>query len=492
MGVIIRQSVYSTAVTFIGIAIGYFSVLWLMPYCLDPEQIGLIRLIQNMGMLFAAFAHLGMTNVVAKYYNYFKGTEDQDSFVFQIIFIPLIGLIAFTIVYVLLQNKFIAYFENKSALLVQYYWHLLAFTFIVTYFNVLVSYSRSLMRNTVPALLKEVVFRVSLVVLILLFFISTISLTSLVNGIIISYVMLTIILVVYVQFIRPQQIKISFSSWQSAHAKEIRTFALYSMLHGASGILIINIDSIMLSGMTGLSNFGIYSIAFTISMVVEIPRRSISFTAFPALAEAWKKLEMDRIKLFHQKASINQTLAGILIFLLIWVNIDYLFDIMPNGDIYKTSKWVIVIIAGSKLLELATGLSGEVITGSKYFFYNLVFTSLLVFVAIITNWWLIPLFGINGAATASCISIVAFTVAKTIFIGVKFKLHPFSKELLITITLGAFLFFATLLIPSISNPYFGIIINTLIVGLVYLIAAYKLNLSQEYVHIWKKIKSRIM
>ena len=38
-------------------------------------------------------------------------------------------------------------------------------------------------------------------------------------------------------------------------------------------------------------------------------------------------------------------MAGTLLFLLVWVNIDNIFDIIPHGEIYEAGKWVVFFIA---------------------------------------------------------------------------------------------------------------------------------------------------
>lgn len=486
MGVIIRQTIKSTVATYLGLLIGYVTILWVMPYCLAKEEVGLLRVIQNMGGLFAAFTHIGMTNIVSKYYNYFKQSEHQGSFTFVLLLAPLFGFAIFSGLYVLLEDQFANYFSSKSELLVDFYWYLLPLTLVVSFFNVLVSYSRALLRSSFPSFLKEILYRVVVVSLVVSYFLGLISLVFVIQGLIIAYLILTIILAIYIKRIDSFPIELSFNVFKNPLSREISKFAMYSMLHGASGILIINIDSIMLSGLKGLDSFGIYSIAFTISMVIEIPRRSISFTAFPAVSEAWKNHDRDQVQKFHTKSSINQSLAGVLIFLLIWTNMDYFFDIMPNGDAYSVGKYVVLIIGSAKLIELFAGLSGELITASKYFFYNLVFSMLLVGVAVFTNWYFIPIYGINGAAIASGISIVAFTLAKTVFIGLKFKMHPFSTKLLWTIVLGGIIFWAANFLPILENPWLGIVLNVFCITSLYVVVSYLLKLSDEAMNIVKK------
>lgn len=67
MGIVIRQSIKTTIVTYIGFAIGYVNTLFLFPLVLSKEQIGLTRLLISVSFLFATFASLGAGNIPNKF-----------------------------------------------------------------------------------------------------------------------------------------------------------------------------------------------------------------------------------------------------------------------------------------------------------------------------------------------------------------------------------------------------------------------------------------
>ena len=47
MGIVIKQSAISTALTYTGVAIGYINILILFPKYMSPAEIGLARLVQD-------------------------------------------------------------------------------------------------------------------------------------------------------------------------------------------------------------------------------------------------------------------------------------------------------------------------------------------------------------------------------------------------------------------------------------------------------------
>jgi hypothetical protein len=53
MGVIQRQAIKNFFTTYLGIAIGFVSLIWIQPNFLSKEQLGLTRLIYSFSMLVA-------------------------------------------------------------------------------------------------------------------------------------------------------------------------------------------------------------------------------------------------------------------------------------------------------------------------------------------------------------------------------------------------------------------------------------------------------
>ena len=83
-------------------------------------------------------------------------------------------------------------------------------------------------------------------------------------------------------------------------------------------------------------------------------------------------------------------IVGGLIFLGIWCNIENVFKLIPNGEIYAQGKWVVFYIGISKLFDMATGVNQEIVGTSKYYKIDLLFYLFLVVVAVITNLIFIP------------------------------------------------------------------------------------------------------
>jgi O-antigen/teichoic acid export membrane protein len=104
-------------------------------------------------------------------------------------------------------------------------------------------------------------------------------------------------------------------------------------------------------------------------------------------------------------------------------------------EIYSAGKYAFLFLGVSKLFDLFTSINGIIIQVSKWYWYNFIFNLILLLLAIITNIWLIPAYGVTGAALATAISIFLFNLAKTYFVYKKFKILPISSKMLYTLIL---------------------------------------------------------
>jgi len=100
MGIVIRQSIKTTAVSYIGFAIGYINSLFLFPLVLSKEQIGLTRL------------------------PYFRDEKKQHNGILAFVLsIGMIGFVLFVIVFFLSKNVIFSAYSKNSPLLLDYYFY---------------------------------------------------------------------------------------------------------------------------------------------------------------------------------------------------------------------------------------------------------------------------------------------------------------------------------------------------------------------------------
>jgi len=75
MGVVIRQSLKGTVLTYIGAAIGFVTQFFATTKFLEPEVLGLTKVFYEVGAFVAGFALLGVTSAGMRFFPYFKDPQ---------------------------------------------------------------------------------------------------------------------------------------------------------------------------------------------------------------------------------------------------------------------------------------------------------------------------------------------------------------------------------------------------------------------------------
>jgi O-antigen/teichoic acid export membrane protein len=238
---------------------------------------------------------------------------------------------------------------------------------------------------------------------------------------------------------------------------------LYLLAVSLMGILATKIDIFMVSAQIGLAFTAIYSIAYYMAAIIEMPSRSVQAIVSPIIATAIKEDDNKALKTTYDKVAINQYLFGMLLFLILWINVDNLFSFIPNGDFYDKGKYVVLFTGLAKLIEAAFSLSGVILSYSKYYRYSLIFTIVYGVMIVLANNLLIPIWGVTGVAVATLGVTFIFRLFYTFFVWYKSKVHPFRWELLSISGILLLGIGVNMLLPKLQNIYFDAVMRTIVV-----------------------------
>jgi O-antigen/teichoic acid export membrane protein len=477
MGIVIRQSFKATIVSYAGAGIGAVSVLLIYPRCLDPEQIGLIRILTEAALLIAAFAQLGMAQVSIKFFPYFKNKEkNHNGFPFLMAFVPMVGFLLFLLLFRFIKESIVSTFSERSALFGEYIIYLIPLTLFSIYTSVYETYSSLLERIVVPKFIKEILVRLMTITIIILFFLKIITLNQFILLFVCVYGVATVLIILYVNTQHRIRLKPQLGFLKKGLRSDMLKFMLFMISVGVGTSISGKIDVFMISQKISLAGTGIFTIAFFMASFIEMPSRAISQITIPFVSKALKENDMPRVNMLYKRVSINQlTIAGLL-FCLIWINADNFFKIMPNGEIYQTAKYVILFIGVAKLFDAVTGINSAILGYSKYYYYSLLFIFVLAIISVINNLLFIPIYGVVGAAIATAVSIFLFNALMVLFVWWKLKIQPFSWSTLKSLLAIALVLILNLLLKELANPWIDAMVRStlsivLFVGVVYFLKA---------------------
>ncbi len=477
MGIIERQAIKGTIFLYLGAAIG-FAITIFLSYAFSTEQNGLLKLLISYSLLFAQFGTLGFNNVSARLFPYFRDkTKQHNGFFFILLLVLIVGFILTLILFLILKPLIIKENIDTSPLFVDYIYYILPLLFFTLMLSLLDRYYTMLYNAVIGIFLKEFLVRVFVISFIVLFYIDIITFPIFVGLYIFSYCSPAII--IFISLWREGEIsfKPQLSFIGNKLGKSMASVSFFGLLVGFSTLAVLQIDSIMIGSMIGLSATGIYAITFHFGTMVKIPSRALMKISGTIVADAWKNNDLKTIDTVYSKSCLNQFIIALYVFLGIWVNIHNVFDILPPE--YEAGKWVIFFIGLTNVIDMLSGGNIVIISTSRHYRVLTLFMFILLISLVLTNYFFIPWLGITGAAIASSLSALLNTGLKVGFIWKKYKMQPYNFRYLIIIAIGVISYFLSRFIPVFDHFIIDIIIRSSIFSLFFIPGIYYLKLSDE-------------
>lgn len=467
MGIVVRQSIVTTVISYAGVLIGYVNLLYLYPRFLTPEQVGVMRTVQDAAILMAQFAQVGLAQSIIRFFPRFSGDESGGkNFINLILLAAVTAFGAFLLLFFIFESTILDYFRQNAQDFIHYIGLALWLTFITVITTMMEVYSRSLLKVILPNLLKEVVSRLLLAILVVCYFLNLLDFSQVMVFSVLIYLLCLLILVVALSFQGHLHLKLDLRP-EPSFQKEFLRFGMLSFA-GTAGLMVIGkVDSLMVAGLLGLTPVAIYTNSFYMATVIEIPKRAMTQIAAPLISRGFEKNDLTEIKTLYTKTALNQFIPGLLLLLGIAANIDSIFLLMPNGEIYQTGKWVVVIVGAGKLADMLFGPSSEIIVYSKYYAFNIVLIVILAIIIVTVNNLIIPTYGINGAAWSVALTLIIFNAVKFIFIWNRFHLQPFTFAFLKVILIGAAAWTINLVIPKLEITLLDMFVRSATITLVF-------------------------
>ena len=378
MGIIAKQSIQGTIVTYLGVAVGFVSTFFVLTRFLTTEEIGLARVLVDAATLFIGLAQLGTSSSIIRFYPHFKRnlesyrsaqndvegikldeTKQQDSehgFFFWTILIPLIGFALFTAVYCACYTPISQWFGEKSPLFVKYYYMVLPMAFFMLYQTIFETNANVRMHIVVPRAVRELITRIGLLVAYLLYSFRVVDIDGFVIALCAVYALAMLCNIIYLFSLGEVSLR---PDWQFIrnNPQLVKQYALYTgflLVSAVTSVLAPTLSSFFITAEMGLNYTGIFAIATYIAVMVSIPYRSVTAIAAPQLSNAIKNNNQTEITHLMQQVSSNLLLIGGMILCAIWLNIDLIFHILPNGTTYAEARSVVLMLGVSQLI-IATG-----------------------------------------------------------------------------------------------------------------------------------------
>lgn len=469
MGIIQKQSIKSSIFILIGFLIGAVNMLLLFPAFLTQAQIGLTRAMLDTSLTLASLCSLGTLSLVYKFFPFYNDnlSVKKNDLPFITLTVNIIGfIIVLSLGFVF--KDFIVRKMGKSHEFAEIFFYVFPFTFLMMLFSWAESFAWGLKKTILPNFLRETGIRILTTILILLFAFKWISFSSFILFFSLLYLLPVITLLIVLVQSKKWVVRIQPISFVTRRLKKrMITFALFIFGAQFLNVLAKTNDTFLIMGLRGLSDTGIFAIAIYVTAVLDIPQRSMNSISIPILSESWKNKDLKNIDNIYKKSVSNLLVIGLGLFGIIWLNIHNLTFFLnglaqKGGQNYKMIESIVLIMGIAKVIDLGTGINGQIIGTSNYWRFDFFTNVFYTFFSIPLNFILIKYYGLTGLACSNLFAQVLYNTIRYVFLWKKFNLQPYNYAHLWIVLLSASIYYGIHILPQSSNLYFDIVTRSII------------------------------
>lgn len=457
------------------------------------DQYGLTRLLGEIGMLFFAFSSLGITSFLYKFFPYYEdNTETNENDILGFAFV--VALIGFTLTAFgacLFKPLIIRKFIENSPLIVEYFYFTLPMAFFILLYNVLESYSYGFKKGVLTSLLKETVLRGYVLIIVVARLLQLISFDTFVLLFSLQYAVIVAILALHLHRQKKLWFSFKLSRVTKKFKKKIITIMAFTLIVIIVGVLRQSIDSIVLAAKKDLGKVGIFGFAAYMVSVLQAPFRSIVAVTIPILSRAWKEKQLNEIARIYKRSSINLLSFSLLIFFCIWLNYTQAINFFGINPDYLEGRWVFFTLGIVTIIEMGTGVNGQIIGTSTFWRFELWTSLLLTSLIIPLSYWLTVRYNIMGPAIANLISFTIYNIVRIWFLWKKFKLQPFSFKTVEVILLALAAYFVIAITCDEMEGLPGLMVRSILYIALFVAGMYFRKISPDLMPVADTVMKRL-
>ncbi|MGI9551199.1 MAG: oligosaccharide flippase family protein [Aurantibacter sp.] len=470
MGIVLKQTLSNTIITYLGFALGAVNALFLYTNFLTDEYYGLVGVILSTAAILMPLMAFGVHNTLVKYYSSFEKT---DGFLTLMVLLPLVMILPLAVFAYFANSAIGEFLAQENAIVRNYVWYIFLIGLAMAYFEVFYAWARVQLKSVFGNFMKEVFVRLGITVLLLLVYIDVISVDFFLKAMVGLYLLRTVIMKIYAYGLKRLRLNFNFPK----NTRSIITYSALIILGGSAAVILLEIDKFMINQYIEIKNVAYYTVAVHIATVIIAPSRAMHQITYPMTAELLNKNDLSGLKELYQKSSLTLFIVAGLVFLMVILNLDDLFLMIPVA--YRGGFFVVLLIGLAKLYDSFLGCNNAILFNSRFYRAVLWLGTFLAVLTIFFNMWFIPRYGIEGAALATFLAVCTYNTAKMGYVKSKFDMWPFTKETFkvfgLIVLVGA-LFYA-LQFPF--HPLVNILAKLVLMAAMYVGILYRFKISED-------------
>lgn len=253
----------------------------------------------------------------------------------------------------------------------------------------------------------------------------------------------------------------------------VRTVVRFSLVSGTAWLAtngLIWADTLILGALRSSTDVGVYTVATRIVVLATFVLAPITQAFAPRITDLYHRGERERLRHAYRVVTRWTLVLSLPAFALLLSFPGELLGLFGHG--YGVAVGVTLVLAVGQLVNAATGPGGMMLNMSGRPGWSLADNSAVLVLNVALNLWLIPPYGILGAAVAWSVALTLVNVARVTQVWVVLRMIPFGVRQVGAVFACAVAMAAGLLV---AHPFDGII--RLVVGGLTILGAYVLATS---------------
>jgi len=480
MGIVIKQSIHNTITTYIGFAIGALNTLFLYTNFLTDDYYGLVGFLLSAATIVTPLMAFGVHNTLIKFYSAFKTIPERDNFLTMMLYLPLLLIIPIGFVGYLGYDIIVGFLSKENAIIEDFVWTIYLIAIAMAYFEIFYAWVKVKMQSVFGNFMREVFHRVLITVLLFMVYFKVLTVEEFVWSLVGVYFLRAILMQWYALRVKFPKLTFVFPK----NSISILKYSLLIIVAGSITLILLDIDKVMIGKYIPIENVAYYNVAIFIATVIAVPARAMNQITYPLTAKFINEKKWSELKVMYVKSSLTLFIISGLVFLLIMANINELYEIIPEE--YSTGLFVVFVISISKLLDNVLGINNSILYNSDYYRLTVILGVFLAVLTVVLNMLFIPILGINGAAIATVISLLLYSLSKIVVVQWKFKMHPFTFETLKVFLLLCVLGLGFYFWDFTFHPVLNIALKSALLCIIYLLVVLGGKFSEDLNDLFKK------
>lgn len=474
MGIVFRQSLANTLLTYLGFILGAVNYMWLYLRFMTDSYFGLVGVVLSTAAILTPVMSFGIPNTLVKFYSGFKEVTDQNRFLSHCFLMPMLVIIPLVALSSLFNEAIGAFLARRNAIVENYVWHIFLIGLAMAYFEVFFAWSKISLKSIFGTFLKELFIRAGTTILLIGLYFGFVNEITFLLTLVLLYLIRTLIMFVYAQQLRP----VTFDLGPIPNRSTIFKYSILIIIGGSVSVLLLEVDRFMINQYIPIENVAYYSLAIFMATVIIVPWRAMHQITYPITASLLNTDDWSGLSNLYRKSSLHLLMMAGWLFLLLILNLDTLYKLVPEN--YESGALAVVIIGALKVYDSFLGINTSILYNSKYYISLLVMGVGLAIITVGLNMYFIPRFGIAGAAYATALAVVLYNSFKLIFVWVKMGLHPMSQGVLKVLGVGIITGILSGLTPFSNIPLLDILFRSLFLSVLFGLGVWISGVSPEF------------